>query len=167
MGHREHKEHAPEHVDCAVITVSDTRIRENDESGALIRRLLERQGHRIVSYDVLPDDEDLIRREVEKLRDAGEVRVLIMNGGTGLSRRDRTPEAVEPLMTRKLPGFGELFRHLSYRDIGSAGILSRASAGVVGSMVTFLLPGSPAAAELAMTGLILPEMAHMVFEVNR
>jgi molybdenum cofactor biosynthesis protein B len=167
MGHREHKEHALKRVDCAVITVSDSRTREDDESGAVIRGMLERHAHRVVSYDVLPDDEDLIRTSVANLRDAGTVRVLIVNGGTGLSSRDRTPEAVSPLMTRVLPGFGELFRYLSFRDIGSAGILSRASAGVVGSMVTFLLPGSPEAARLAMTELILPEMAHLVFEVDR
>jgi molybdenum cofactor biosynthesis protein B len=167
MGHREHKEKAPAHLRCAIVTVSDSRTVETDDSGKIIHGLLAGASHEIVHYAIVKDDEEAIRGEVNALAREGKSQVLILNGGTGISRRDRTPEALEPLLERELPGFGELFRHLSYAEIGSAAVLSRASAGLVGGMVVFLLPGSPAAASLAMEKLILPEMGHIVFEVSR
>jgi molybdenum cofactor biosynthesis protein B len=167
MGHLEHKHKAPENAKCAVITVSDSRTPENDDSGKLIIKLLEDNSHEVIYYCVVKDDVKHIRKEIETLRDDGKAQVVVLNGGTGVSSRDRTPEAVEPLMDRKINGFGEIFRHLSYKDIGSPALLSRAAAGVVGNMITFLLPGSPEAAELAMKKLILPEITHLVFEVQR
>jgi len=167
MGHLEHKRDAPKTVRCAVVTVSDSRIPDTDDSGKLLIKLLESGSHRVVHYSIVKDNEDEIRNEVKTLEESGEAQVLIINGGTGLSSRDRTPEAVVPLMNKEIDGFGELFRYLSYLDIGSPAMLSRARAGVVGHMVTFLLPGSPKAAGLAMEKLILPEIPHLVFEVKR
>jgi len=167
MGHLEHKSAAPKSVKCAVITVSDSRTPDTDDSGKILIKLLESGSHKIVHYSLVKDDEDKIRAAVEALKETGEVQVLVINGGTGLSSRDRTPEAVLPLMNKEIEGFGELFRYLSYLDVGSPALLSRARAGVVGSMVTFLLPGSPKAAGLAMEKLILPEISHLVFEVTR
>lgn len=167
MGHLEHKKKAPKSVRCAVITVSDSRTRERDDSGKLIVRLLEENSHEVVHYSLVKDEESRIRTEVERLREAGKAQVVIINGGTGISSRDRTPEAIEPMMDRRISGFGELFRSLSFSDIGSSALLSRASAGVIGGMIAFLLPGSPGAVELAMNRLILPEISHLIFEVKR
>ncbi len=167
MGHREHKEKAPKHVTCAVITVSDSRTTDTDESGKLIIGLLEEHGHEVMSYSLVKDDEERIRSQLESLQKSGVAQVAIVNGGTGVSSRDRTREAADPLIEREIDGFGELFRILSYEDIGSPAMLSRASAGVIGKMITFLLPGSPEAAELAMKKLILPELTHLVYEVGR
>ena len=167
MGHREHKEKAPTHVRCAVITVSDSRSRETDDSGKLIVELLTRASHVVAHYAIVKDDEEAIRGQVDALARESNAQVLILNGGTGISKRDRTPDVLEPLVERRIPGFGELFRSLSYEEIGSAAFLSRASAGVIGNMVVFLVPGSPEAARLAMEKLILPEIGHIVFEVSR
>jgi len=167
MGYRDHREKAPEHVTCAVITVSDSRTTETDESGKLIIGLLEEHGHEVVFYALLKDDEETIHAQLETLKTAGVAQVAIVNGGTGVSSRDRTREAADPLFEREIDGFGELFRFLSYEDIGSPAMLSRAAAGVIGNMITFLLPGSPEAAGLAMRKLILPELGHLVYEVGR
>ncbi len=142
-----------------VLTASDSRSAETDESGRLIRGLLAAGGHRVEYYAVLPDDPALIRNAVrERLQDLD---ALIVNGGTGISARDSTIEAVRVLLDKELEGFGELFRFLSYEQIGSAAFLSRALAGIAAGKIVVALPGSPEACRLAMERLLLPELGHM------
>jgi molybdenum cofactor biosynthesis protein B len=147
-------------VACAVITVSDTRTAETDGSGQRIQELLRMSGHRITHYEILPDEPERIVAAIRGVPPPTEV--VILNGGTGLTRRDTTFAAVSRLLEKAIPGFGELFRLLSYEDIGAAAMLSRATAGVVGDRVVFSVPGSPAAVELAMTKLIVPTLGHVV-----
>jgi len=142
-----------------VLTASDSRSAETDESGRLIRELLTAGGHRVEYYEVLPDDPVLIRSAVlEHLRNLD---ALIVNGGTGISARDSTIEAIRVLLDKELEGFGELFRYLSYEQIGSAAFLSRAVAGIAAGKIVVALPGSPDACRLAMEKLLLPELGHM------
>jgi len=142
------------------LTVSDTRTPESDGSGRRIHELLQTQGHRIAHYQIVKDDPAQI---VATLRGMpASVEVVIINGGTGVARRDTTYEAVQRLLDKEITGFGELFRMLSYEQIGAAAMLSRATAGVAGRHVVFSLPGSTAAVELAMTKLILPQLGHVV-----
>jgi len=143
-----------------VITVSDTRTTETDGSGRMIHELLEAHGHRVVLYRILKDEPELIATTIGEAPATAEV--LILNGGTGVARRDTTYEAITRLLDKEITGFGELFRMLSYEQIGAAAMLSRATAGVAGRHVVFSLPGSTAAVELAMTKLILPELGHVV-----
>lgn len=145
---------------CAVITISDTRSEADDTSGQCIRALLEAQGHRVADYRIVKDEPDEIAALVRGLP-AG-VEVVICNGGTGVARRDATYEAITHLLEKEITGFGELFRVLSYEQIGAAAMLSRATAGVAGGRVIFSLPGSTKAVELAMTKLILPQLGHVV-----
>jgi molybdenum cofactor biosynthesis protein B len=147
---------------CAVVTVSDTRTEESDTSGARIRALLVEAGHRIAAYDILPDEPERIRRRLEELLASGELDAVIVNGGTGLAPRDTTYEVVAGLLEKRLDGFGELFRMLSYEEIGAAAMLSRAVAGAVRGKLVASLPGSTAAVELAMTKLLVPELGHVV-----
>ena len=163
MSHEKHKENAPAHVECAVITVSDTRDVESDESGKKIREMLMEEKHEIVGYDIVKDDPEKIRSSIDSI----DAEVYILNGGTGISSRDGTPDIIEDILDKKLPGFGEAFRRLSYEEIGSAAILSRALAGISGQKIFFTVPGSTAAGELAMEELILPELGHLVYEVNK
>jgi molybdenum cofactor biosynthesis protein B len=143
-----------------VITVSDSRSEENDTSGRLIQRLLRDAGHEIELYRIVRDEPSQI---VGVLAAAPKTtQAIICNGGTGLAKRDSTYEAIAALLEKEISGFGELFRMLSYEQIGAAAILSRATAGVAGDRIIFSLPGSTAAVELAMTKLILPELGHMV-----
>jgi molybdenum cofactor biosynthesis protein B len=147
-------------VGCAVITVSDTRTADTDRSGQRIQQLLRDHGHRVKQYDVIRDEPALITQAVCAAPVSAEV--IIINGGTGLARRDTTFEAVNRLIEKEIAGFGELFRMLSYQQIGAGAMLSRATAGVAGDRVVFSLPGSTAAVELAMTKLILPQLGHIV-----
>jgi molybdenum cofactor biosynthesis protein B len=149
-------------VACAIVTVSDTRTPETDTSGARIRVLLEAAGHRIVAYAVLPDEPDAIRARVEAHLADPAVQAIVTNGGTGLAPRDTTYEAVAGLLDKRLDGFGELFRMLSYAEIGARAMLSRAVAGVARGKVVAVLPGSTAAVELAMSKLLVPTLGHMV-----
>jgi molybdenum cofactor biosynthesis protein B len=146
-------------VACAVITVSDTRTADTDASGARIRALLAEHGHRVEHYAILKDEPEQITRALAALPAA--VEVVIINGGTGLARRDTTYEAVRRRLDKEITGFGELFRMLSYEQIGAAAMLSRATAGVAGRQALFSIPGSTAAVELAMTQLILPQLGHI------
>ena len=143
-----------------VLTVSDSRTRRDDTSGATIVESLKKNGHRVVDYEIVPDSIDAIRGAFETARDSNEVDVTIITGGTGIAARDVTIEAVKPLLTRELPGFGETFRSLSFADIGAHALLSRAFAGTSAHMLVFALPGSPKACELAMEKLVLPLLAH-------
>lgn len=144
-------------VDCGVITVSDTRTEDSDTSGQRIRQLLAEQGHRVTWYRLVKDEPRLIT----DLINGAPASVLICNGGTGIARRDTTYEAIHGLLDKEITGFGELFRMLSFSDIGAAAMLSRATAGVAGERVIFSLPGSTPAVELAMTKLILPQLRHI------
>jgi len=161
VGVSDHKKAAPRSVRCAVVTVSDTRTAATDTSGALLKSRLDAGGHRIVSYEILPDEPVRIRDRVRDLAEA-DVEAVLLSGGTGIAPRDTTFEAVVGLLDRRLDGFGELFRSLSYAEIGSAAMLSRAVAGTLGSTVVFAMPGSTAACELAVERLILPELGHIV-----
>ncbi len=161
----EHKKHAYKSVNCAVITVSTTRTKENDVSGKTIIGLLEGNGHTVFYYDVISDDMSLIFRSVEHVIDKEGVHAVIMNGGTGIGKFDVTIEALKPFLEKELVGFGEMFRYLSYNEMGSPAILSRAIAGVIKGKIIFCLPGSTSACKLAMEKLILPELGHIAYEI--
>jgi len=162
MSAEAHRARGRRAVACAVVTVSDTRTPDTDASGQRIRTLLEAAGHRVVAYAVLPDEPERIRARVAgHVADPG-VDAVIVDGGTGLAPRDTTYEAIAGLLDKRLDGFGELFRMLSFAQIGAAAMLSRALAGVAGRTVVVSLPGSTAAVELAMTRLVVPELGHMV-----
>jgi molybdenum cofactor biosynthesis protein B len=161
MGSDAHHARDRRAVSCAILTVSDTRTPATDTSGSRIRALLEAAGHEVTAYSILPDEPDLVRTRLVELV-AGGVEAVIVNGGTGLAPRDTTYEAVVGLLDKQLDGFGELFRALSYAEIGPAAMLSRAVAGVAGRSVIASLPGSSAAVELAMSKLLVPELGHMV-----
>lgn len=154
-------------VRCAVISVSDSRTEASDTGGALIRERLTESGHEIVAYSLVPDDPARINYAVGQALARPDIDVVIMTGGTGIASRDNTPDVVQRWFNKELPGFGELFRMLSYQQVGAAAILSRATAGVCGDKVMFCLPGSPAGVELAMEKLILPELRHLVAELRR
>jgi len=165
---KEHPHHAPPvRAGVALLTVSDTRTERDDASGAAARRLLEAAGHRVVDYRVLPDEPERIAEQVRAWVAREDCEVVVVSGGTGLSPRDRTPEALVPLMERRLHGFGELFRALSYEQIGAAAMLSRATAGIVAGRPVFCLPGSSGAVTLALEMLILPELSHLLTELHR
>jgi molybdenum cofactor biosynthesis protein B len=149
-------------VHCAVITVSDTRTLETDRSGQLMQQLLQTAGHNTISYTILKDEPNQIQTQLKSLCDRPDIDAILLNGGTGIAPRDTTYDAVEQLLDKTLPGFGELFRWLSYQEIGSRAIASRALAGVYRSKLIFSLPGSTNAVRLGMEKLVLPELAHLV-----
>lgn len=151
----------------AVVTISDTRGEADDASGALARTLIEAAGHDVRDYAILKDEPDAVAAKVRELAGRGEIRAIVLNGGTGIAPRDRTYEAVAGLLERRLDGFGELFRSLSYAEIGSPAMLSRAVAGIIGKSVLFSLPGSTKAVRLGLEKLILPELSHIVGELDK
>lgn len=151
----------------AVLTVSDTRTTETDRSGPVAIRLLEEAGHRVFDYAILPDEPDPVRQCVENWLDSEGCDGVVLNGGTGISVRDRTFEAVSGLLDKTLDGFGELFRALSFEEIGAAAMLSRAVGGVARGKLLFSLPGSTPAVELAMSRLIVPELGHLLGQLRR
>jgi len=167
MGYQEHKKRAPQQVGCAVLTISDSRTEQDDESGRLIRERLSQNGHQVRFYSILRNDAEAIRQKVSELLGEEGVQAIITSGGTGLSHRDITVDTIAPLLEKKLEGFGELFRLLSYEEIGTGSILSRALAGVVRGKVVLCLPGSLGAVTLAMDRIILPEIGHLVREATR
>ncbi len=162
-----HRAAAPGKVGCAVLTVSDTRNLETDSGGALLARLLEDAGHRVVSRVIVRDDAQEIRAAASKALEDEACDALLLTGGTGVAPRDVTPEAIRPLLERELPGFGELFRQLSYQEIGAAALLSRALAGVCGEKLLFALPGSKGAIRTALEKLVLPELGHLLGVANK
>ncbi|MCS6802986.1 MAG: molybdenum cofactor biosynthesis protein B [Chloroflexota bacterium] len=170
LGYPEHHARAAEEVPaslrCGVITASDTRTPETDISGTIIREKLAAAGHHVAQYAVERDEATAIAALIRRFAEAG-CQVIIINGGTGIAKRDSTFEAVDRLLEKRLPGFGELFRMLSYQEIGPAAMLSRATAGVLGKTLLFSLPGSPNAVTLALDRLILPELRHLVWEATR
>jgi molybdenum cofactor biosynthesis protein B len=149
----------------ALVTASDSRTPDTNEGGRVLRQLIEEAGFTVASEILLTEEPAALRDAVARL--TGESDAVIVTGGTGIGPRDRTPDAVGALFERRLPGFGELFRMLSFQEIGAAAMLSRADAGVVGRAIVFLLPGSPAAVELAVRRLIAPELAHAVGQLRR
>ena len=164
---QEHRDSAPESVGCVVITVSDTRTVETDKSGQIMRERLEAVGHRIVGYEIVKDEPEQINRVLDQYTGLDACQAILFNGGTGIARRDTTIDVISGRLEKTLPGFGELFRMLSYDEIGAAAILSRATAGVLNERLIFSTPGSSNAVALAMDRLIAGELAHLVFEVTK
>ena len=164
---REHKALAPRVVCCFVVTVSDTRTEETDTSGNAIAALLEAAGHRVAGRTIVRDDPELVRGTIERQLANRDIQVILTTGGTGITSRDSTYEAIDALLQKRLDGFGELFRMLSYDQIGSAAMMSRACAGLVAGRVVVSLPGSEAAVRLAMEKLIIPELGHLVQQASR
>ncbi len=159
-GH-DHHAHDLESVGAAVITVSSSRSLDNDPSGDAIRDAFERDGHRVVTREVIGDDRDRISATANQLIDRRDVDVVVATGGTGVTPDDVTIEAIEPLFDKRLPGFGELFRQRSVEDIGTKAIATRATAGVADGVLVFVVPGSRDAVTLAMESIILPEIGHL------
>ena len=167
MTHLEHKSHGPASVACFVLTVSDTRTAETDSSGRAIRDLLTAAGHTVSGHAIVRDEPASVRDHVVEQCASAATQVIITTGGTGITSRDGTYEAVDALLDKRLDGFGELFRMLSFQEIGSAAMMSRATAGTVKGRVVFVLPGSENAVRLAMSRLIIPELAHVVQQVRK
>ncbi len=162
MSVEQHRAHGARSVACAILTVSDTRTPETDTSGAMTRDLLLQAGHRVVTQAILPDEPERVRAHVESWLAIPDLDAVLVNGGTGLAPRDTTYEAIAGLLEKRLDGFGELFRMLSYEQIGAAAMLSRAVAGVARGKIVASMPGSTAAVELAVSKLLVPELGHMV-----
>jgi len=163
-------QHAGEHADeiaCAVITVSDTRTPETDTGGQCILSAIRSAGYELYAYEVITDDPERVRKRVQSLCADAECHAVLLTGGTGVSSRDTTVEAVSGLFDKRLDGFGELFRMLSFDQVGAAAMLSRAVAGIVQRTAVFVLPGSPSAVDLAMQRLINPELSHIVHLIQR
>lgn len=167
MSVEEHKSKAPKSVGMAIITVSDTRTEADDLSGRAIKDMMTSGGHRVLRWIIVKDEIGEIQKSLRELMEDDSVQAVVMNGGTGIARRDVTLEATIPFQEKSLPGFGELFRALSYDQVGSAAVMSRASAFVTEGKVVFCLPGSEKAVRLALERLILPELGHMVWEAQR
>ncbi len=161
MPPKHHKDHIHSHVRCAVLTISDTRTPETDAGGQLISALLAEAGHVVVWQAILPDEVLQIRCQLGEAITTHVAQAVLLTGGTGLSPRDNTYDVVAELLDKRLDGFGELFRMLSYEQIGAAAMLSRALAGAINKTAVFSMPGSPKAVELAMKRLILPELGHI------
>ena len=167
MGYQEHKEKAFKEVRCAVMTVSDSRTPETDTGGKLIIKCLQSASHSVLLHRIVKDVPQEIRKTLEEFALYEKIQTVIITGGTGLSKRDVTYETIESLLEKQISGFGELFRYLSYQEIGPAAMMSRATAGIYQGKLVFSLPGSEAAVRLAMEKLILPELGHMVWDANR
>ena len=167
MAYDEHKQHAQKQASCLIITISDTRTEATDASGKLMTELLEQNGHRVARKAIVPDEPEMIAALLREGIASDNVQAILCNGGTGISARDRSYEAVEAVLDKRLDGFGELFRLLSYQEIGSAAMMSRAVGGIAGNTAIFSVPGSKAAVELAMTRLILPELGHILWELSK
>lgn len=163
----EHRKEAPQVVRCAVITVSDTRTLETDTGGKTVVDLLTEAGHEVIDRRIIPDEPAPMLELLGVLKDRRDVDAILMTGGTGLGSRDQTFETVSSLLSKPLPGYGELFRMLSYDQVKAAAMLSRAVGGLIDRTVVLTMPGSRAAVELAMTKLILPELGHLVREARR
>ena len=167
MSYREHKSQAPTSVGCYVITVSDTRTELTDTSGRAIAELLSAAGHFLVGRIIVTDDPHLVHAAIKEQLGNSAVQAIITTGGTGITSRDSTYEAVSGLLEKRVDGFGELFRMLSFAEIGSAAMMSRACAGLAAGRIVISLPGSEAAVRLAMERLLLPELGHLVREASR
>ena len=167
MSHTEHRQTAPRVARCHVITISDTRTAETDTGGRMVGDLLTGDGHEVVGKSIVPDDPGRVREAIEEQLANADVQVVVTTGGTGISSRDQTYEVVNGLLDKRIDGFGELFRALSYQEVGTAAMLSRAVAGTARGKVLISIPGSVNAVRLAVTKLILPELGHLVREASR
>ncbi len=167
MSHVEHKAQAPASVACFVLTVSDSRTPDTDTGGRAIRDLLEGAGHFVTGHAIVKDEPAQVAAKVREQVSDSRTQVIITTGGTGITSRDGTFETIDQLLEKRLDGFGELFRMLSFSEIGASAMMSRAMAGTVSRKAIFVLPGSPNAVRLAMTRLILPELGHVVQQLNR
>ena len=165
--HEHHKQSGPRSLNCAVITISDTRTEDNDDGGKFIADSLIAAGHQIKKKLIIKDESDGIRKLIKELIGSGDHDLIITTGGTGIASRDNTIQTLKPLLEKTMEGFGELFRSLSYDEIGSRAMLSSATAGVGGSTLLFCLPGSVNAVKLGMEKLILPDLGHLIWEATR
>lgn len=165
MGYKDHKEKAVSKVNCIIITVSDTRNFETDISGKIIKEELEKHNHNVIDYIIVKDNPSEIVNFIKNNIDKTDA--IILNGGTGISSRDSTYEAISSILEKEIKGFGEIFRYLSYKEIGSSAIMSRALAGVFKGKIIISIPGASEAVKLALEKLIIPEISHMVYEVKR
>lgn len=163
----EHRSSSPDDVACAVVTVSDTRTPQTDTGGDLLSQLLSEAGFRVVAREIIPDEPARMRELMARFCDDASIDAVLLTGGTGVSSRDATFETISSLLTRQLPGYGELFRMLSFEQVGAAAMLSRAVGGLAGHTVVLTMPGSPAAVRLAVERLIVPELRHLVREARR
>ena len=170
---KKHKEKAPRSLSFAIVTISTSRYEESqvgkpvtDESGGMIFKTLKNNGHTVAMQRLISDNKAMIKETIRKMLNSPKVDAIISTGGTGITPADVTIEAVRPVLEKELPGFGELFRHLTYQEIGSAAVMSRAIAGVTKGKAIFCLPGSPHAAKLCLERLILPEAAHIVLHAR-
>jgi molybdenum cofactor biosynthesis protein B len=164
---QEHRASAPDSIRCAVLTLSDTRTVDTDKSGAFINDTLRSSGHTIADYRILRDEPHQIRELIVEWVANPAIDAVLTNGGTGIARRDSTYDALASLLEKRLDGFGELFRMLSYAEIGAAAMLSRAIAGTIGDTIVIAMPGSSNAVKLAMEKLVLPELQHLVYELRK
>ena len=163
----EHKSQAPRSVSCCIITISDTRTEATDSSGGAIADLLTAEGHAVAGRIIVKDEPALVRAAIERQLATRDAQVIITTGGTGITSRDSTFEAVDAMLQKRLDGFGELFRMLSFEQIGPAAMMSRASAGLVAGRIVVSLPGSEASVRLAMERLLIPELGHLVQQASR
>ena len=166
MGINKHKAMAPRKVSIGIVTVSSTRSLEDDKSGRWISKRAKKEGHDVVVHQVVSDDVEAITEIIRKITNDGDAQVVLLTGGTGISSKDVTIEAVRPLLTKELTAFGPLFTQLSFEQIDSAALLSRATAGLVGKTILFCIPGSLKACKLACKALIFPELGHLVKHVQ-
>jgi molybdenum cofactor biosynthesis protein B len=168
VAYEEHTRAAAEVIArCAIVTLSDTRTEQTDTSGQRIRELLLAESHQVTRYNVIADDPARMSGLLDELLKDDQVDAILTNGGTGISKRDQTISVIERKFTIALPGFGELFRMLSYEQIGSGAMLSRAAGGIASGKLLFAMPGSTKAVELAMTKLVLPELKHLLRELRK
>lgn len=158
-----HRHKVLSNIPCAVVTASDTRTEADDKSGKIIKDALTAGGHEIAHYEIIPDDPERISALVMRLSETESIKAILITGGTGIAPRDNTYDAVVGLLDKKIDGFGELFRYLSYEEIGAGAMLSRAVAGVANRTLVFCMPGSTAAVRLAMEKLISPELPHLAW----
>jgi molybdenum cofactor biosynthesis protein B len=165
--YQEHRAEAPGVVGCAILTVSDTRTMETDSSGALIIEYLTAEGHDIRDYAIVKDEPDQIRSTIDKWANDPEIDCILSNGGTGIAKRDTTYDVISSLIEKRLDGFGEIFRQLSFQEIGAAAILSRAVAGTYNGTLIIAMPGSTNAVRLAMERIVAPELGHLIYELNK
>jgi len=167
MSHVDHRQAAPTRVRCSVLTISDTRTEETDTGGRAVVDLLSESGHEVIGKTIVPDDPERVREAVEARLSDNRVQAIVTTGGTGISSRDQTYEAINGILEKRIDGFGELFRALSYAEIGTAAMLSRALAGTAQRKIIISIPGSENAVRLAVTKLVLPELGHLVREAAR
>jgi len=163
----EHDLHPYVRANFAVLTISDTRTKKTDESGKIATELIIKKEHQVFAYKIIRNDKSLIQTNVKEILQNPKINVIVTIGGTGISKKDITVESISELLDKKIEGFGELFRNLSYQEIGEAAIISRATAGTINGKLVFCLPGSKNAVKLALNKLILPGLGHIIKEANR